>query len=379
MKLQKVEQIDDTADPVLVQTAEWVRNVIARPHPNLGRRGAVCPYVPPALKKEIVWLAVERVAHASEQVVDAHVRPYRDVILDLEPTAGEAANLKTIIVLFPDVIPAQAARVIDGAQISMKPYFVERGLMLGEFHPMSESRGLHNAAFRPLRSPVPAIVIRYMMAQDLEFLLRDEDSLEARRQFLSHYLRVLDDKTGARNQSLARESSSKLEVALEAESDTSTGAAARGRFDEMLRVIRESTKSGAWLSLLLLEVEGGGEEKMADVVAAFRAATGSESLPIARFSGSKLAILAPGYDNAHARDLARDVARALEHLPLRPDGSSTRVFIGGAAVRCRDQGLGSLISAATDAVRQASMDEGVPFRIATPHLTLTPPVPDPDL
>ena len=79
-----------------------------------------------------------------------------------------------LMVLFPAVGPHDVPWVIDAPQRHLKTEFVERGLMVGEFHagpPMAA--GLHNPRFRPLRSPVPLLAIRAMVPTDLPFLLGD--------------------------------------------------------------------------------------------------------------------------------------------------------------------------------------------------------------
>jgi hypothetical protein len=49
-------------------------------------------------------------------------------------------------------------------QTSCKPYYVQRGLMLGEFHLRNNSPGLRNESFFPLRTPVPCLAVRHMVS-----------------------------------------------------------------------------------------------------------------------------------------------------------------------------------------------------------------------
>ena len=51
--------------------------------------------------------------------------------------------------------------------------------MLGDFHPFSQSPGIHNPDFRPLKSPIPMLVIRHMVISDWLFLLEKNEWLQA--------------------------------------------------------------------------------------------------------------------------------------------------------------------------------------------------------
>lgn len=60
--------------------------------------------------------------------------------------------------------------------------------MIGEFHNRNESPGLHNPHFRPLRSPIPMLAIRFMAEADLPFLDRITDEPQVRVRYLEAYL-----------------------------------------------------------------------------------------------------------------------------------------------------------------------------------------------
>ena len=44
--------------------------------------------------------------------------------------------------------------------------FVERGLMIGEFHSANNATGLRNSSFYPLRTPYPCLAVRHMVPGD---------------------------------------------------------------------------------------------------------------------------------------------------------------------------------------------------------------------
>ena len=47
-----------------------------------------------------------------------------------------------------------------------------RGKMIGFFHPGNDDPGVWNPDFRPLRSPLPLIVIRHLVMSDAPFVAK---------------------------------------------------------------------------------------------------------------------------------------------------------------------------------------------------------------
>ena len=192
-------------------TIDWMRQFLARPHPELGRSGPVCPFVPGALDQNTIWLTAVNVRSKNE-IVEV-VGQYRDHFLELEPKSGDLALDKAILIVFPNLTHDDAP-MVDEAQAELKPRFVDAGLMIGEFHERNESPGLRNEDFRPLRSPVPMLAIRHMVESDLPFLQRSLDPPAMRIAFLRSYLRRLGASLSRRNFDIA------LEALVTAELDT---------------------------------------------------------------------------------------------------------------------------------------------------------------
>src|SRR5262245_52070686 len=87
----------------LQAVANWTKTFVGRPHKELGRAGPVCPFVPPALERKILWLAPERVAGRSVPEVVQLMMDYKKLFLDAQPTGGEGVNFKSILVVFTDL------------------------------------------------------------------------------------------------------------------------------------------------------------------------------------------------------------------------------------------------------------------------------------
>ena len=164
----------------LYSVVGWAHQYLVKPHPELGRKGAVCPFAQGSLDKELLYLAVHPGRPGSVTEVTEALTRYRAWYLDLRATAGRAAQFLTILVLFPDMSGDDASRLVDEAQLRLKADYVAHGLMIGEFHDGPPPKpGLWNPDFRPLRSPVPMLVIRSLVPTDFPFLRDDRDFVAA--------------------------------------------------------------------------------------------------------------------------------------------------------------------------------------------------------
>lgn len=178
--------------PVLERVGRWCREFLMRPHPELGRGGSVCPYMSKAMGLGRVAFAVVRTAGRTDDEIDTVIAQFRQVFLDMEPVSGPESLEKAILIVLPDVSEQDAPAMVDETHRRLKAGFVDSGLMIGKFHPASEQGGLHNPGFRPLRSPVPLLAIRYMVGSDLPFLNRPDDPAQDRVAFLQSYERRFD-------------------------------------------------------------------------------------------------------------------------------------------------------------------------------------------
>jgi hypothetical protein len=185
----QVDRLLGTGAP-LAEALGWVRSFLAQPHPDLGRTGPVCPFVPVALELDTIWCGLVTGAEPDPAYLAAAIGEYRELFLELEPRQLPEALNKAILIVFPNLGP-EGASAVDEVQRELKPRFVEAGLMLGEFHAANESPGLRNPDFRPLRSPVPMLAIRNMVESDLPFLRRSIDPPGMRAAFVRSYLRRL--------------------------------------------------------------------------------------------------------------------------------------------------------------------------------------------
>jgi hypothetical protein len=88
--------------------ADLIKTFVIKPHQDLGRAGPVCPFVPGSLERETLWLAPEKIADRGMPEVVELISGYQRLFLDAQPTDGDEATYKSIVVLFTD-LPAVAS------------------------------------------------------------------------------------------------------------------------------------------------------------------------------------------------------------------------------------------------------------------------------
>ncbi|MFI7025177.1 DUF6875 domain-containing protein [Micromonospora sp. NPDC049900] len=154
--------------PMYRQGLDWLEQFVIRSHPDLGRPGAVCPRLAPAMRGDTVWLVAIALTGASREHAVEAARLLAHLFDDL---AGEAHRQSAALLgFFPDLPAGEAASFIDGGHRMVRPWCVERGLMLGEFHPTSTVGSVHNRDLPVMRCPVPMFAVRAITPHDLMFL-----------------------------------------------------------------------------------------------------------------------------------------------------------------------------------------------------------------
>ena len=177
--VSRTRELADGDRVALRAVADWTRTYVAQPHKDLGRAGPVCPFVPEALERRVLWLALEKIADRSVPDVVELVRGYQRLFLDAQPTDGDDATYKSFVVLFTDLSADRAKELIDGVlQHLAVPSYVEQGFVMGGFYEGNEGTAIYNPSFRPFTSPVPFLLVRQAVISDWKFFLDNEDWLK---------------------------------------------------------------------------------------------------------------------------------------------------------------------------------------------------------
>jgi hypothetical protein len=131
------------------------------------------------LERQTLWLVPEHVADRDVQEVVELVSDYKRLFLRTEPTVGEDADSKVIVIVFTD-LPADRAQGLFGSvleQIAL-PSYADDGILFGPFYEGNEGTALYNTGFRPFQSPAPFLFVRNGVVSDWKFFLDSDEWLD---------------------------------------------------------------------------------------------------------------------------------------------------------------------------------------------------------
>lgn len=156
--------IDESFSKIL----EWIEFFLCAPNTELGRLGDVCPFA----KMSVLKRSIEFYRNRSQSVscLSADIEQHMEEFLE----SGSSTDIYRCRIIVPESL-GDASKAIEFVQKQLKPAFVARHLMVGQFFPDCDEPGLRNKAFRPLRSPIPLIAIRNMVPTDIAFLYGNEN------------------------------------------------------------------------------------------------------------------------------------------------------------------------------------------------------------
>ncbi|MFI6277870.1 DUF6875 domain-containing protein [Streptomyces sp. NPDC050988] len=182
--------------PAYGQAMAWLDEFVTQPHRELGRPGAVCPRLAPALRRNLVHLVAMRTDTGSvDEAVfkgQALVGLYQELFTD-----PEAFRVGALLAFFPGLPSEAAPEFIDVGHARLRMDFVASGLMIGEFHPLSTVTSVRNPALEVMRCPVPMLAVRALTRHDVLFLDRPDTPPDQRVQYLKHLLDHLGDQLPA--------------------------------------------------------------------------------------------------------------------------------------------------------------------------------------
>jgi hypothetical protein len=174
----KTKALSDTDLRALRTIADWIKTFVVKPHKDLGRAGTVCPFVPGSLERKVLWLAPEQIADGGEPDVVELVSGYKRLFLETQPSGGDDADYKVIVVVFTD-LPADGAKGVfdDVLQQLALPSYAEDGILFGPYYDGNDAAAIYNSSFRPFQSPVPFLFVRPGVISDWKFFLDNDELL----------------------------------------------------------------------------------------------------------------------------------------------------------------------------------------------------------
>jgi hypothetical protein len=175
----KTRDLADSDLSALRAIADWIKTFVVKPHKDLGRAGTVCPFVPGSLERKVLWLAPEQMADGDEPDVIELVSGYKRLFLETQPTGGDDADYKVIVVVFTDLRAERAQGVFDDVlQHLALPSYADDGILFGPYYEGNEGTAIYNSGFRPFQSPVPFLFVRQGVISDSKLFLDNEEWLD---------------------------------------------------------------------------------------------------------------------------------------------------------------------------------------------------------
>src|SRR5437588_2463856 len=169
--------ISTTELAVAEEIMDWIQNFLMAPNEAVKRpRGdqVVCPFVKTAVQSGALQMEFHRGVNGQDVDDIVHImRACAEPFKRMPPHGPSGLMRKALMVVFPN-IEASDGSALDEAHHLLKDDFVEQGLMLGQFHPRCEERGVYNRAFKASVAPYPLIAIRHMAVHDIIFLHANE-------------------------------------------------------------------------------------------------------------------------------------------------------------------------------------------------------------
>ncbi|HVY90383.1 MAG TPA: hypothetical protein VG942_16070 [Hyphomonadaceae bacterium] len=155
-------------DHSLAVLADWMARSPMSGHADLGRSGAVCPFLKQASRLETLRIGVSELRPQDEDEVFAMMRG-SFAELERMPAPRGKERLRTIVYGFPNCATEHGLAMLRRIDKRHKYYTLARFRMMAFFHPNSDAGGLWNPDFRPMRAPMPVLGIRYLTEQDSIF------------------------------------------------------------------------------------------------------------------------------------------------------------------------------------------------------------------
>ncbi len=167
----QVEVLSPERVKVATEMLDWARRYLGQPHPELGRKGPVCPFIAKTLAANRFFITVhDEVGRSTARIRDI-VLSHADAFRVRYPVKKEAAA--SLLLVMPKVAPG----VLDEIHDETKTHLMKRKLMMAAIHPESTRPAIWNPSFPVLRAPIPCFAIRHMVVQDIVFVGHNREAM----------------------------------------------------------------------------------------------------------------------------------------------------------------------------------------------------------
>lgn len=168
---------------VVADVLGWFSDFLMQPHADLGRKGAVCPFMDRAMKNGRV--SVNLVQVSTENEIGRLRTSARDWLGRIRNASRDGDDHESVVFVPVGADEEFLREAVSRVQAELRFEALEQGCMVGEFYPGHEAGAIHNEEFRPLASPHPILGIRSMVDTDIYFLRLDTGDASDRQRCLA--------------------------------------------------------------------------------------------------------------------------------------------------------------------------------------------------
>ena len=173
--------IDKT--PCIKKILNWIHNEVAQPHPELLRKGDLCPFMRPSLNHNLCFMKLSN--NFLLDTIIKEIKKETALFMKASPTTSEKnSSYKSLLLVFPSIM-AKDFYILKKIRKQIKPYLIEKGLTCGEFYPTNNDASVRNNAIYIAQSPIPCIVLRYLSNHDVIFLKSQPELFEIYKKWKS--------------------------------------------------------------------------------------------------------------------------------------------------------------------------------------------------
>lgn len=212
-KLVSLKQLTENSDVTKRKEIENVLNYLdfcARPHPEKGAKGAVCPFLPFAIQEDTIYCSfIEDEVNSEDQmrgIIEESILEFKALKMKNEVLE----KYKTLLIVFLN--NKSLGNMLGNLHQEYKRQLVYEGVMIGDFYSTNKKVGLYSSKFKPLVCDVPMMAIRNLIKEDFPFLISENDSNADKLDFLNGYKHALSDRLNERDLTRVKNAISELSV-----------------------------------------------------------------------------------------------------------------------------------------------------------------------
>ena len=120
---------------------DWAQSFLGAPHPAMGRKGPVCPFIGHALDERLLHMTCRTESDCESDDLRKAIRRSKAWFTDLQARTPESKrHLVAVLIILPG-IDRSSSEPLDALHAELKSEFVESGLMLGLSIPSARPPG----------------------------------------------------------------------------------------------------------------------------------------------------------------------------------------------------------------------------------------------